>query len=33
VFNTTGQLAMSVPLYWNQEMLPVGMQSAARFHA
>ena len=33
VFNVTGQPAMSIPLYWNEEMLPVGMQFAARFGA
>jgi amidase len=33
VFNVTGQPAMSVPLHWNEEMLPIGMQFAARFGA
>lgn len=31
VFNVTGQPAMSVPLCWNEEGLPIGMQFAARF--
>ena len=31
VFNVTGQPAMSVPLCWNGEGLPIGMQFAARF--
>ncbi len=31
VFNVTGQPAMSVPLYWNKDGLPIGMQFAGRF--
>ena len=31
VFNMTGQPAMSVPLWWNDQDLPVGVQFAARF--
>jgi amidase len=31
LFNQTGQPAMSVPLYWNAEGLPIGTQFAARF--
>jgi amidase len=31
LFNVTGQPAMSVPLYWNADGLPVGMQLVARF--
>jgi amidase len=31
IFNVTGQPAMSVPLCWNEEGLPIGMQFAARF--
>ncbi|RME33399.1 MAG: 6-aminohexanoate-cyclic-dimer hydrolase [Thermoflexia bacterium] len=31
VFNVTGQPAMSVPLVWNDEGLPIGMHFAARF--
>lgn len=31
LFNVTGQPAMSVPLYWNDAGLPIGMQFAARF--
>jgi amidase/6-aminohexanoate-cyclic-dimer hydrolase len=30
-FNSTGQPAMSVPLHWTQDDLPVGVQFAARF--
>jgi amidase len=31
VWNATGQPAMSVPLYWNDEGLPVGMHFASRY--
>ena len=31
VANTTGQPAMSVPLYWNSEGLPIGSHFVARF--
>jgi amidase len=31
LFNQTGQPAMSVPLFWNQEGLPIGVQIAGRF--
>ncbi len=30
-YNITGQPAMSVPLYWNDDNLPIGVQFAARF--
>ncbi len=31
IFNTTGQPAMSIPLYWNADKLPIGLQFAGRF--
>ena len=31
LFNATGQPAMSVPLHWNRDNLPIGVQLAARF--
>jgi amidase len=31
VFNITGQPAMSVPLFWNDQGLPIGMHFAGRF--
>ena len=29
--NITGQPAMSVPLYWNENNIPIGVQFAGRF--
>ena len=29
--NITGQPAMSVPLYWNEDNIPIGVQFAGRF--
>ena len=31
LFNVTGQPAMSVPLYWNSQNLPVGIQIVGRY--
>jgi Asp-tRNA(Asn)/Glu-tRNA(Gln) amidotransferase A subunit family amidase len=31
LFNATGQPAMSVPLFWNQEHLPIGVPFAGRY--
>jgi amidase len=31
LFNATGQPAMSVPLFWNKENLPIGVQFIARY--
>jgi len=31
LFNATGQPAMSVPLCWNDESLPIGMHFAGRY--
>lgn len=31
LFNATGQPAMSVPLYWNEEGLPIGMHFVGRY--
>ncbi|MGD9211287.1 MAG: amidase [Desulfobacteraceae bacterium] len=31
LFNATGQPAMSVPLYWTPDQLPIGVQFAGRF--
>ena len=31
VFNVTGQPAMSMPLYWNEAGLPIGMHFIGRF--
>jgi len=31
IYNITGQPAMTVPLFWNEENLPIGVQFAGRF--
>jgi len=31
LFNASGQPAMSVPLYWNDEELPIGMHFVGRY--
>ena len=31
IFNCSGHPAMSVPLHWSDEGLPIGIQLAARF--
>ena len=31
LFNYTGQPAMSVPLHWNDDGLPIGLQFAGRY--
>jgi amidase len=31
IYNITGQPAMSVPLYWNADNIPIGIQFAGRF--
>jgi len=31
IFNCTGQPAISLPLYWNGEGIPIGTQLAARY--
>jgi Asp-tRNA(Asn)/Glu-tRNA(Gln) amidotransferase A subunit family amidase len=31
IFNATGQPAMSVPLFWNRDGVPIGVQFASRF--